>query len=99
MILLFKLLPAALTLLLFVAVAFSAGTQYLRCSETPVAYAFETSEDLKCLCTTANAAIAFLKEIGLETSDCITIRIVDNISPHLTHTLLGSCDVNSQEVF
>lgn len=94
-----KLLFFALLHYFFISLAISATTSYQCCSDTPVVFTYENPDELKCLCSTANAAIAFLTSIGLETTDCTTIRVVNHIPTNQAHTLFGAYDCSTQEVY
>ncbi|PLX94819.1 MAG: hypothetical protein C0619_02215 [Desulfuromonas sp.] len=93
----YRLLIALLSLFLFTSMAFSAPT-LLRCSETPVAFSFDRPENLRCLCSATENAINFLRTIGLQTSDCITIKLVRHIASAHYHSLFGAYDPANQRV-
>ena len=69
-----------------------------RCANFPVAFEYEDSEELKCVCETARATITFLKTLGLETAEVITIRLVDHFPPDQAHNLIGCYNQSSREV-
>lgn len=75
-----------------------AETTRLTCSNTVVSFEFEQPEELRCLCATVESAIGFLRSVGLEATDEITVRIVNEIPSNLDHTLIGSFNSRSQEV-
>ena len=66
-----------------------ANASRLRCADLPVAFEYEESGEIKCVCETARAAIVFLKTLGLETTEVITIRLVDDFPSHQMHNLIG----------
>ncbi len=70
----------------------------LKCADAPIAFEYEEPEEIKCVCETARAAIAFLKTLGLEATDVVTIRIVDHFPSHQMHNLLGCYHPESREV-
>ena len=70
----------------------------LKCADAPIAFEYEEPEEIKCVCETARAAIVFLKTLGLEATDVVTIRIVDHFPSHQTHNLLGCYYPESREV-
>jgi hypothetical protein len=70
----------------------------LKCADSPVAFEYEGSEEIKCVCETARTAVTFLKTLGMETTDVITIRLVDHFPSHQTHELFGCYTPNSREV-
>ena len=95
------LLSRWILLVILLCLSISEGfsdTTSLRCSEVPVAFAYDDPHELKCLCSTSKAAIAFLKTIGLQTTDCITIRIVKEFQGQQAHTLFGLYNTTSLEV-
>jgi len=84
---------------LFASVSFSAHEIRLRCSDTPVTFVFDHAEEMRCLCATTSAAIHFLKSIGLETTENITIRVVEKIPDQKHVELFGAYDPETREVF
>jgi hypothetical protein len=70
----------------------------LKCADLPVAFEYEEPEEIKCLCATATAAVTFLTTLGLETTDVITIRLVEHLPPHQLHNLVGCYNPRSKEV-
>jgi hypothetical protein len=77
---------------------FPADASRLRCADFPVAFEYEESVEVKCVCETARVAIAFLKTLGLETTEVITIRLVDSFPSHQRHNLIGCYEPTSREV-
>ena len=75
-----------------------ADAATLRCTKSPVTFEYDGNENLTGLCTTANAALDFLVSIGLETQDCITIQLVDDVPSGRDHTLIGKYNPVSREV-
>ena len=76
----------------------TADAASLRCNESPVTFDYDGNEIINCLCSTADAALEFLGSIGLETQDCITIQLVDDVPSGRDHTLIGKYDPVSREV-
>lgn len=70
----------------------------LKCADFPVAFEYEGPEEIKCVCETARAAVTFLKTLGLETTEVITIRLVEHLPPHQIHNLVGCYNPSSREV-
>ena len=70
----------------------------LSCSESLVEFESEEIGDFKCVCEATTAAVAFLKSMGLETSQCITIKLVEHIPFQHDHVLIGAYNPNSLEV-
>jgi Family of unknown function (DUF6639) len=75
-----------------------AQTTHLSCAGTHVTFEFEGQKNLKCICSTTTATLDFLKSIGLETTERITIKLVDNISSEQNHLLIGAYNTKSKEV-
>ncbi len=75
-----------------------ADAASLRCTESPINFTYDGNEKLNGLCATANAALDFLVSIGLETHDCITIQLLDDVTSGRDHTLIGKYDPVSREV-
>lgn len=98
MILFYRLLILALAQYIFSSGAAPAYAAHLNCSDSSVTFECEGSGEFGCVCTTVKAAIDFLKSIGLETTDCITIKLVEHIPSGHNHTLIGAYDPISQEV-
>ena len=93
-----KLLVLILLQCIFFSWSFHADASRLRCADFPVAFEYEGPEEIKCVCETARAAITFLKTLGLETTDVITIRLVDNFLSHPMDNLTGCYNPTSREV-
>lgn len=75
-----------------------AHASRLRCADVPVAFESGASQDMACICETARATITFLKTLGLETTDVITIKLVDDFPSHPIQNLIGSYNPDSREV-
>lgn len=75
-----------------------ANAARLRCADIPVIFEYENTEGLRCVCDTARAAISFLKQLGLETTDPVTIRIVDHIPLWQKNKLIGCYDTTTRKV-
>lgn len=98
MILLYRLLILALIQNFFSIEALPAYATRVGCTNSSVAFEYNGPEELKCLCSTTKSAIDFLKSIGLETTDCISIKLVNYIPSKRDHILIGACNPRSQEV-
>jgi hypothetical protein len=83
---------------LFANVTFSAHETRLRCSETTVTFFNNSGESIRGLCSTATATIHFLKSIDLETTENITIRIVEHIPDKKQADLFGTYNAETREV-
>lgn len=70
----------------------------LRCADLPIAFECEKPEEIKCVCETARSAVIFLKSIGLETTDVITVRLVERFPPHQMHNMIGCYNATSREI-
>lgn len=77
---------------------YPANALRLRCATLPVAFEYERSEDVNCLCETAKATTIFLRTLGLETTEVITIKLVDNLPTHQKHHLIGRYNAATREV-
>ena len=75
-----------------------ASAARLKCADSPVAFEFEGSEKIKCVCKTARSGVTFLKTLGLETTGVITIKLVDHLPPHQMHNFIGCYNPGSREV-
>jgi hypothetical protein len=98
MIVLRRSLIYALIQCLVLGSAVFSHASFLRCSDSLVAFECEGEGDFKCVCTASKVAIDFLKSIGLETAECITVRLVDQIPSNRDHVLIGAYNQNSREV-
>ena len=78
-------------------VSSAEGTR-LSCADSHVVFESEGDGDFRCVCAATKTAIEFLSSIGLETSQRVTIRLVEHIPSKLDHTLIGTCNPESQEV-
>lgn len=95
---LLHLLLSILLLSLFLNGVSYAQTTHLSCAGSHVTFQYEGQKDLQCVCSTITTALAFLKSIGLETTEKITIKLVDHIPSEQNHLLIGSYNTKSQEV-
>ena len=98
MILFSRLLMLILLQYIFSSWTSPAYASRLRCADFPVAFEYEESGEIKRVCETAIAAITFLKTLGLETTEVITIRLVDGFASHQRHNLIGCYNPISREV-
>jgi hypothetical protein len=94
---LYSFLIALACQLLVASVALSASIQ-LRCSDTPVSFSFDRPENVRCLCSSTEKAIGFLRSIGLHTSGQVRIKLVRHISHARYHSLFGSYEPAIQQV-
>jgi len=97
------ILFSRLLMLVLLQYLFSNGTSLahasrLRCADFPIAFEYEDFGEIKCVSETARAAITFLETLGLETTEVITIRLVDNFPFHQTDNLIGSYNPTSREI-
>ena len=76
----------------------SAQARSLRCSDNPVSFDFENSEGVECLCEAAKKAINFLQSLGLQTRECLTIKLADDIPSHEFLDFFGTYDPKNQEL-
>jgi hypothetical protein len=88
----------ALLQCIFYSCTFPAYAARLKCADFPVAFEYEGPEEIKCVCETARATVTFLKTLGLETTDVITIKLVDHLPPHQMHNIVGCYNSDSSEV-
>jgi hypothetical protein len=72
--------------------------QLLSCTDSLVAFESEGPGDFRCVCASAKAAVDFLSSMGLETSKCITLRLVEHIPFSQDHIFIGAYSPISQEV-
>ena len=83
--LLFKILLLVSSLYIFTYEAYSAR---LRCEGFNVAFEYEDAKDMKCVCEMAKSTITFLEKLGLETTEMITVKLVENFpSNQITHVI------------
>lgn len=75
-----------------------ANTYSISCQRSPVIFEYDRARDFRCLCSAADAAIAFLASIGLKINDRVTIRLVDHIYSNVDHTLIGSYNPVTRDV-
>lgn len=75
-----------------------AETIHLRCAGTPVSFHFEQGQQLKCLCSTVSNAVSFLKELGLEADDTISIRMVSELTGTHESSLFGISHPATHEI-
>jgi len=92
-----------LLLTIFILSLFLNGVSYaqrahLICAGSHVTFEYEGQKNLKCVCSTAIAALEFLKSIGLEATPKITIKLVDHIPSAQNHPLIGSYNTKTHEV-
>ena len=79
-------------------IGLSAQAGSLRCSNDLIVFTFEKNEGLECLCETATKTINFLESMGFQTTDCITIKIIEDFPSRNSHNLFGSYNPKAQEV-
>jgi len=94
-----RLLAFAIILSLFSGPGLSADTATINCKGSPVTFECDSDSDFRCLCSSVNAALDFLASIGPTTNDRITVQLVDHFSLSADHTLIGSFDPVTYEVF
>ena len=98
MILLSRVLILAILQCSFSSWPLPAHASRLRCADVPIAFESDASQDMACICETARATIAFLKKLGLETTEVITIKLVDDFPSQPMQSLIGSYNPASREV-
>ncbi len=96
--LLIKILIVCSLSILNANLCFAAQEVRIACPDTPITFVYDQPVETRCLCTTITAAIAFLKSLGLETTETITIRMVEKLQDLKQNDLFGAYNAKTREV-
>jgi hypothetical protein len=96
--LLIKTLIALSLSILNANLCFSAHEVRIACPDTPITFVYDHPVETRCLCTTTTAAVAFLKSLGLEIAETMTIRLVEHLQDLQQNDLFGAYNAKTREV-
>ena len=96
--LLFKILIACCLSIFNANLCIAAHEVRIACPHTPITFVYDRPVETRCLCTTTTAAVAFLKSLGLETAEPITIRLVEQLQDLKQNDLFGAYNARTREV-
>lgn len=94
----YGLLILALIQGIFSGAVSSVRASSYSCADSPVTFEWEESENIECACVAAKSSIAFLKSIGLETTEPVRVKLVKQIPSDPDNNVIGLYNpINSHE--